>query len=50
MHTLCIEKNPFQSPLSIERSLWSEEGGGDQQMTVELLNEAFSEKATGLKP
>ena len=42
--SLCVEKKPFLSPL------WSEEGGGDQQMTPELLNEAFSEKATRLKP
>ena len=34
------------SPLSIERSLGSEKGGGDQQMTPDLLNEAFLEKAT----
>ena len=50
MHTVCVEKKPFLSPLSIERSLGSEEGGGDQQMMPELLNEAFSEKATRLKP
>ena len=50
MHTLCVEKKPFLSPLSIERSLGSEEGGGDRQMTPKLLNEAFSEEATRLKP
>ena len=32
MHTLyhCVEKKPFLSPLSIKRSLGSEEGGSDQ--------------------
>ena len=44
MHTLCVEKKPFLSPLSIERLLGSEKGGGDQQMIPELLKEAFSAK------
>ena len=39
MHTLCVKKKPFLFPLSIERSLGSEEDGGDQQVTAELLNE-----------
>jgi hypothetical protein len=32
--------------LSIESSLCSEEGGGDQQTTLELLNKTFSAKFT----
>ena len=35
MHTLCVEKKPFLSPLSIKRSLWSEEGSGDHARTLE---------------
>jgi hypothetical protein len=31
---------------SIESSSRGEEGGGDQQMSPELLNEAFSTKST----
>ena len=50
MHTLCVEKKPFLSPLSIERSLGSEECSGNRQMMPELLNKAFSGKATWLKP
>jgi hypothetical protein len=34
------------SLLFIESSSGSEEGGGNQQMTPELLNEAFSAKVT----
>jgi hypothetical protein len=41
IHTLRVENNLLLSLLSIESSLPSEEGGGDQQMTPELLNEAF---------
>ena len=41
MHTLCVEKKLSLSLLSIERSLGSEEGGGDRQMMPELLNKAF---------
>jgi hypothetical protein len=36
---------PLLSRLSIESTPGSEEGGGDQQMTPELLNEASSVKA-----
>jgi hypothetical protein len=36
--------------LSFESSPRSEEGGDDQQMMPELLNEAFSVKATRQKP
>ena len=50
MRTLCVEKKLLLFRLSIERSLGSEEGGDDQQMTPELLNEAFSARATQLKP
>jgi hypothetical protein len=42
IYTLRVEKKPLLSLLSIE----SEEGGGDQQMTPELLMEAFSAKST----
>jgi hypothetical protein len=42
IYTLRVEKKPLLSLLSIE----SEEGGGDQQMTPELLIEAFSAKST----
>ena len=44
--TLQVEKKPLLSLLSIESSPGSEEGSCDQQMTPELLNEAFSVKAT----
>jgi hypothetical protein len=48
IHAFLVEKKPFNllSRLSIEGSLRSEEGGGDQQMMPELLNKAFSAKAT----
>jgi hypothetical protein len=46
IHTLRIEKKSLLSPLSIESSPGSEKGGSGQQMTPELLNEAFSAKAT----
>jgi hypothetical protein len=42
IYTLRIEKKPLLSLLSIE----SEESGVDQQMTLELLIEAFSAKST----
>jgi hypothetical protein len=44
-----VEKKSLLSPLSIESSPGNEKGGGDQQMTPELLNEAFSAKATRQK-
>ena len=50
MHTLCVEKKLLLFRSSIERSLESEEGSGDQQMTPELSNEVFSAKAIRLKP
>ena len=46
MHTLRVENKLLLSLLSIERSLGSREGGSDQQMTPELLNEVFSAKTT----
>ena len=46
MHPLRIEKKLLLSLSSIERSLGSKEGGGDQQMMPELMNKAFSAKAT----
>ena len=46
VHTLQIEKKLLLSHLSIECSPGSEKGGSDQQMMPELLNEAFSVKAT----
>ena len=49
MHILRVEML-LLSPLSIERSLGSKEGGGDRQMVLELLNKALSAKATRLKP
>ena len=45
MHTLYVEKKPLLSLLSIESWSGSEEGGGDKQMTPELLNKAFSMKS-----
>ena len=50
MHTLRVENKLLQSLLSIETSLGSEEGGSDQQMMPQLLNEAFSAKSTQYKP
>ena len=50
MRTLRVEKKLLLSLLSIERSLKSKEGGGDWQMVPELLNKAFSAKATRQKP
>ena len=44
IHTPCVEKKLLLFCLSIERSLGSEEGAGDQQMTPELLNKAFQRK------
>jgi hypothetical protein len=46
LHTFRDEKEPLLSLLSIESSPRSDEGGGDEQMTPKLLNEAFSAKAT----
>ena len=46
MHTFRVEKKPLQPLLSIESSPGSEEGGGSQQIMPELLNKAFSTKAT----
>jgi hypothetical protein len=45
-----LKKKPLLSLLSIENLPRSEEGGSDQQMTPELLKEAFSAKATQQKP
>jgi hypothetical protein len=45
IHTPRVEKS-LLSPLSIESSPESEKGGGGQQVTPELLNEAFSANAT----
>ena len=47
-----VEKKPslVLSRLYIESLPVSKEGGGDQQMMPELLNEAFSAKATQQKP
>ena len=50
IHTIWVEKKPSLSHLSIESSPGSEEGGSDQQMMPELLNEAFSVKAAWRKP
>jgi hypothetical protein len=44
IHTLRVEKKSLLSPLSIESSPGSEKGGSGQQMTPEVLNEAFSAK------
>jgi hypothetical protein len=41
-HTLRVEKKPLLSLLSIQSLSGSEEGSDDQQMTPELMNEAFS--------
>ena len=49
MHTLRVEKKLLLSLLYIVRWLGSEEDGGDQQMTPELLK-AFSVKTTRPKP
>jgi hypothetical protein len=46
IHTFQVEKNPMLSLLSLESLPKSEEGGNDQRMTPELLNEVFSAKAT----
>ena len=46
LHTSFLEKKPSMSLLSIESSSRSEEGRGGQQMSPELLNKAFSMKAT----
>ena len=46
MHPLRIEKKLLLSLSSIERSLGSKEGGSDRQIMPELLNKAFSVKAT----
>jgi hypothetical protein len=46
MNTLGAKKKSLLSPLSIESSPGSEKGGGGQQRMPELLNEAFSAKAT----
>ena len=46
MHPLRIENKLLLSLSSIERSLGSKEGGSDQQMMPELMNKAFSAKAT----
>ena len=46
IHTLQVEKKPLLSLLSIEGSLPSEKGIGDQQMMPELLNEEFLAKST----
>ncbi len=42
VYTLRVQKKPLLSLLAIK----NEEGGGDQQLTPELLNEAFSAKST----
>ena len=42
-------KKPLLSLLSNGSSLGSEEGSGDQQIMTNLLNEAFSAKATNLE-
>ena len=44
--TSLLEKKPSLSLLSIESQSRSEEGRGDQQMSSELLNKAFSTKST----
>ena len=46
VHTLRIERKPLLILSSIESSSRSEEGCGGQEMTPELLNKAFSAKAT----
>ena len=46
LHTSLLEKEPLLSLLSIESLSRSEEGKGGQQMSPELLNKAFSTKAT----
>ena len=50
MHTFGVENNLLLPLLSIEGSLVSEDGGGDQQMITELLNEEFSVERTRQKP
>ena len=50
VYTLCFEKKLSLSLLSIGSSSGSEEGSGDWQMAPELLNKAFSAKATRQKP
>jgi hypothetical protein len=45
-HTIRVKKKLLLPLLSIESSLPSEKGGSDQQITAELLNEAFSAKST----
>ena len=49
VRTLPVEKKSLLALLSIESSSGSEEGHGGQQMTPELLNKAFSAKATRCK-
>jgi hypothetical protein len=44
IHTGRLEKRLLLSLLSIESSPGSEEGGSDQQMTPEILNEIISAK------
>ena len=44
MHSLRVEMKLLLSLSSIERSLESKEGNNDQQMTPEVLNEAFQRK------
>ncbi len=44
--TLRVEKKPILSLLFIKSSSGSEEGGGELQMTPELLNGVFSAKST----
>jgi hypothetical protein len=46
IHTLRVEKTPLLSHLFIQSSSGSEKGGGDLQMTPELLNRVFSAKST----
>jgi hypothetical protein len=46
IHTLRVEKKAITALLFIESLPGSEDGSGDQQMTPELSNEAFSAKST----
>ena len=46
LHTNLFEMKRLQSLSSSENSTRSEEGGGGQKMSPELLNKAFSTKST----
>ena len=50
LHTTNLEMKPSLSLSSIESSSRSEEGHGGQQMSPELLNEAFSAKSIPFIP